>query len=330
MNNIITLSQGSGGAETAALINDVFMRYFHNDFNAPMNDAAVLETPGRIAFTSDSYIVRPLFFPGGDIGRLAVCGTVNDLLTAGAAPRYLSACFVLEEGLPLDDLRRICRSMAETAAEAGVSIVTGDTKVVEAAGEGGGVIINTAGIGTLRGEEVSFAAAQAGDVLIVTGTLGDHHACILGSRLGMQSEIKSDAAPLCGIVGALLAAGIPLHGMRDITRGGLATVCNELAGASHLRVEITQAAVPVSKEVEGFCALLGLDPLYMGNEGKMLITVPEQEAARALAVIRAEKYGGTAAVVGRLAEGTGAVLCTPLGARRILPPLRGEGLPRIC
>ena len=327
--DIIKLSHGSGGAETAALIREVFMKYFHNDINLSMNDSAVLDVSGRIAFTSDSYVVKPVFFQGGDIGRLAVCGTVNDLLTSGAEPLYISACFIIEEGFLISDLHKICRSMAEATDEAGVKIVTGDTKVIESS-EHGGLYINTSGIGKIHGKEVSFSDAGPGDAIIVTGNLGDHHACILGSRLNMQSSIKSDAAPLVNIISALIKSQIPLHGIRDITRGGLATVLNELAESCKMCAEIDESDIPVSKEVKGFCGILGLDPLYMGNEGKMVIVLPETDAGRALSIIRRQKYGESAAVIGRLTEGSGSVLRTRLGARRILPPLRGEGLPRIC
>lgn len=324
---IIRMAHGGGGVETSRLINDVFMRHFANPISAPMADAAILDVAGRVAFTTDTYVVRPLFFPGGDIGRLAVVGTVNDLLTAGATPLYLSAGFILEEGLELDALRAICASMAAAAREAGVCIVTGDTKVVEGSG---GVSINTSGIGRIAAEPVRFEDAEEGDVLLATGTLGDHHACILGQRMGLDNDIKSDAAPLTEIVSALTAAGVPLHGIRDITRGGLATILTEIASSTGLAPAIREDAIPVAANVRAFCRILGLDPLYMGNEGKALIVVPASHAEAALAAIRSAKYGENAALIGCLEAGDRPTLITRLAGRKLLPPARGEGLPRIC
>lgn len=323
----IHMAHGGGGVESCRLIEDVFMRHFANDINAPMADAAIVNVGGRLAFTTDSFVVRPLFFPGGDIGRLAVCGTVNDLLTTGAKPLYLSAAFILEEGLPLGDLERICASMAAAAAEAGVAIVTGDTKVVDGAG---GMSINTAGIGEIRGRPVCFADAREGDALLVTGTLGDHHACILGRRMSVENGMASDAAPLTAIVESLMKAEIPLHGMRDITRGGLATILAELSKACGLSPVIREEAIPIGEEVASFARILGLDPLYMGNEGKALLVVPHDSADDALERVRASRYGSEAAIIGRLGSGNRPILVTRFGGRRLLSPMRGEGLPRIC
>ncbi len=322
----ITIAHGSGGAATAKLIEEVFLPCFGVG-PGPLTDAAVLQISGRLAFTTDSFVVKPLFFPGGDIGRLAVCGTVNDLLTAGARPLYLSAGFILKEGLPIEDLRRVCRSMADAAREAGVRIVTGDTKVVEGRG---GLFINTAGVGSIRGPAVTFSDAVVGDAILVSGNLGDHHACILGCRLGLENKIRSDVAPLTEMIAALLAAEIPLHGMRDITRGGLATVLSEVAAAAGLAPFIREEELPVHQAVSGFAKVLGLDPLYMGNEGKMLMIVPDAYRHQALDIIRRAQYGAAAAAIGVLAEGMRPVLLTRLGGRRHLSPLRGEGLPRIC
>lgn len=323
----VTRAHGGGGEETARLIDEVFMAHFRNAWNAPMADAAVLNLSGRAAFTTDTFVVTPIFFPGGDIGRLSVCGTVNDLLTAGAEPKYLSVGFVLGEGLDLDDLRAVCRSLADAAAEAGVAVVTGDTKVVDGRGE---LFINTTGIGVVRGEPVSFADARAGDSILVTGTLGDHHACILGRRMSVENGVASDAAPLVDIVGSLISAGVPLRGMRDITRGGLATVLSEIAGATGLAPVVEESAIPVSPEVASFAKILGLDPLHMANEGKMLIVVPRECRDKALALIREARYGAAAAAIGVMEQGAWPQLLTRLGGRRILTPARGEQLPRIC
>lgn len=329
----ITASHGSGGTETANLIERVFAKHFSNPVLNQMEDSAVLDFNGQLALTTDSFVVDPIFFAGGDIGRLAVCGTVNDLLTAGAKPLYLTAGFILEEGLPLDELERIVSSMAGTAGEAGVAIVAGDTKVIGNSGSNkgnGGLYINTAGVGKVRKAAVRAHGIKPGDTLIVTGLLGEHHACILSHRLGIENEIKSDVAPLVGIVSSLIDADIELHTMRDITRGGLATVLNELMHASSCKAVIEEEALPVSAPVRGFAGLLGLEPLYMGNEGKMVIAVPSEQAEAALAVIKSAAYGADAAVIGHCMEGNGVELVTALGGRRAVMPLAGEGLPRIC
>lgn len=324
---VIRMAHGGGGAETAGLIRDVFMRHFANRFNAPMADAAIVEAQGGLAFTTDSFVVRPLFFPGGDIGRLAVCGTVNDLLTTGAKPRYLSAAFILEEGLAIADLDRICASMAAAAEEAGVCVVAGDTKVVEG---GGGMCVAVSGIGSVSGRPVRFEDAGEGDALLLTGTLGDHHACILGRRMLLDNDIASDVAPLNAVVEALVGAGVPIHGMRDVTRGGLATILAEIAAATGLAPIVREESIPVSDAVRAFSRILGLDPLYMGNEGKMLLAVPAARRDEALAVVRKARYAAKAAVIGHLGRGARPILVTLLGGEKILPPARGEGLPRIC
>ena len=323
----ISMMHGSGGEETSRLISEVFMSYFGNEHNASMEDAAILNCPEKIALTTDSFVVQPLFFAGGDIGRLSICGTVNDLLTTGAKPLYLTAGFILEEGLDSEILRGVCKSMALTADEAGVKIVAGDTKVVEGDGE---LYINTAGVGGFYSNPVRFSDARSGDAIIVTGTLGDHHACILSARMGIENNILSDNAPLGDIVNALQGAGITLHGMRDITRGGLATILTELNTATGLSAVVSEADLPISDEVAVFAKILGLDPLTMGNEGKLIIIVPEGECSRALEVIRKAPYGKNAACIGFLEDGGVPVIHTKLGGRRIITPLRGEGLPRIC
>lgn len=323
------MAHGSGGVATEELIRDVFAKHFKNNILGAMEDAAVLPAQeGKIALTTDSFVVDPVFFPGGDIGMLSVCGTVNDLLMSGAAPKYLTCGFILEESLEISDLERIVSSMAAAADRAGVKIVAGDTKVV---GGAGGVLINTTGVGFLpEGRTVSPKRCLEGDVLLVSGNLGDHHAAILSARMGIGNDIKSDAAPLNGPVGALFDAGVDVKAMRDITRGGLATILNEFASASSLGMEIFEESVPVSSEVRAFCGILGLDPLYMGNEGKLLAVVGEQDADRALHALRQTALGKSAAAIGRVTEKSGAVLLTKLGGRRALHVLYGEGLPRIC
>ncbi|MCL2772409.1 MAG: hydrogenase expression/formation protein HypE [Oscillospiraceae bacterium] len=329
----IKLSHGNGGAETSELIESIFMKYFQNEY-ARLEDAAVLplnlQSGQRLAFTTDSFVVNPLFFPGGNIGRLSVCGTVNDLLTTGGNPLYLSASFIIEENTDTDIIDAAARSMREAADEAGVLIVTGDTKVIENGNNnnGGGLYINTAGVGIAG--NASVYNIVAGDAILVSGNLGDHHACILSQRMGIQNNIQSDAAPITEIVNALVNSAIPVHCIRDVTRGGLATVLNEAANAAGLSAGIDENSLPVSDEVRGLCRILGLDPLYMGNEGKMMIVVPEQFADEALGIIIRSRYGENAALIGRFAEGNGVALNTKIGGKRKLPPLSGEGLPRIC
>ena len=318
----ITLSHGSGGTETSEIIK-LFQNHFRNQYTSS-EDAAVLPFGNAsLAFTTDSYVVEPLVFPGGDIGRLAVCGTVNDLLTTGGKPLYLSASFILEENLDTALLDLIAASMKTAADEAGIQIVTGDTKVIEG---NGGLYITTAGVGTVG----TVLAPAAGDSLLVSGNLGDHHACIMSERMGIKNNILSDVAPLTDMIENLCKSEIPVHGLRDITRGGIATILNEITATAGLRADIFENTLPVSSDVRGLCQILGLDPLYMGNEGKMLIIVPGAYEADALDVIKNSRYGENAAVIGRLSEGRGVVLNTKIGGQRLLPALSGEGLPRIC
>lgn len=325
----ITLAEGAGGVSTARLISEVFAKHFQNPILAGMEDAALLPaTGGRIALTTDSFVVTPLFFRGGDIGRLAVAGTVNDLLMRGATPRYLTAAFIIETDTDTETLDRIARSMAETAREAGVLIVAGDTKVVEGDGQ---VFINTTGVGFVpEGVEIGASHARAGDVVLLSGTLGDHHAALLSARMGIENAIESDAAPLTAMVQALLSAGIHLHAMRDVTRGGLGTVLTELAEASGVQIELEEEALPLTPAVKGFCGLLGLSPLYMGNEGKLIAILPAEEAERAIEIVRSSPYGAQACIIGTVDAGDGVILRTALGGRRKIGPLVGEGLPRIC
>lgn len=327
----IEMSHGSGGKATTELIGNVFARYFSNDILNRMEDAAILELESsRIAFTTDSFVVKPLFFKGGDIGKLSVCGTVNDLLMMGAVPKYLTCGFILEEGLELESLERIVCSMAKAAEEAGVLIAAGDTKVVEGSG---GIYINTSGIGELKkGTDISSSNVKPGDAVIVSGSLGNHHACILSGRMGINNEIQSDCAPLNDMVARLIASGVSVRTMRDITRGGLATVLNELAQSSSVSFDILEESLPVDETVRSFCGILGLDPLYMGNEGKMLCIVPEAEAQKALDIIKGSSYGENAALIGRsyARDRVGVVMTTRLGGKRVVDMLVGEGLPRIC
>lgn len=325
---MIRMAHGSGGRETERLVKDVFLKLFHNDALGRLEDAAVLELSGRTAFTTDSFVVTPLFFKGGDIGRLAVCGTVNDLLMMGAQPRYLSAGFIIEEGLEIETLAAVAESMARTAAEADVAIVAGDTKVIEGRG---GLYINTSGIGIIPdGRNIGAAHCAPGDAILVSGDLGDHHACILSARMNIENGIESDATPLNRPVNALLDSGANVKAMRDVTRGGLATILNELCAASSTGAELEEATLPVSAQTAAFCEILGLDPLYMGNEGKFAAIVKGEDAHKALNALRSTPEGRSAAIIGHITEGKGVTLQTKLGGRRRLGVLTGEGLPRIC
>ncbi|MBQ6811180.1 MAG: hydrogenase expression/formation protein HypE [Firmicutes bacterium] len=324
----ITMAHGSGGKSSAELMKEVFGKYFHNEILDKMEDAAVLEVNGKIAFSTDSFVVTPTVFRGGNIGKLAVCGTVNDLLMMGAKPLYLTSAYIMEEGLEVELLEKCVASMAETAAEAGVKIVAGDTKVVEG---NDGLIINTSGIGVIpEGRDISAANLKEGDVILVSGFLGDHHACILSHRMNLENNIESDCAPLNDIVDALFDNGIRVKTMRDITRGGLGTMLNELANTSQCSIEIEEKNIPVREEVKGFCGILGLDPLYMGNEGKMLAVVDGEDAEKALAVMSATNHGKDAVILGKVTAGSGVVMKTRLGGKRVVDMLYGEGLPRIC
>lgn len=329
----IRMEHGSGGSATGELIGQIFEEAFSNDVLSAMEDAAVVEGSAKIAVTTDSFVVTPLEFPGGDIGRLCVCGTVNDLLMRGAVPKYITCGFILQEGADIAQLKRIVASMAETAREAKVIVVAGDTKVVEG---NGGIFINTTGVGFVPEEvEISSGKSQPGDAILVSGNLGDHHAAILGSRMNIETSIESDNAPLNDIVEKLLAAGVQVHTLRDVTRGGLATVLKELAEASSLRFEIEEEKIPVHPQVKDFCGLLGLEPLYMGNEGKLVAIVAQEDAERALEIMRGAKYGENATIIGTVKEAEPEeegrlVLQTRIGGRRMLDILQGEGLPRIC
>ena len=329
----VTMAHGSGGASTTELIENIFAKHFKNEYLDQLEDSAVVPGHERLAVTTDSFVVTPYFFPGGDIGRLSVCGTVNDLLMSGAVPKYITCGCILEEGMDLDDLDKIIESMAKTAKEAGVVVVTGDTKVVEKRGDFGGIMINTSGVGFMPdGVSLSPAGCKDGDVIIVSGNLGDHHAAILSGRMNIKNNIVSDNAPLVEMSRGLIDEGVKVHAMRDVTRGGLGTVLHEFSGASDCEIHIYQDKLPVSNEVRDFCKMLGLDPVYMGNEGKMISVVSGEDADIALSIIRKSKYGENAAIIGEVkkADNSGVVLHTSIGGTRLIGPLYGEGLPRIC
>ena len=331
----ILLAHGSGGTMMRELIEDVFLAEFGDDALKRMDDAASLDFPsGRVAFSTDTYVVNPVFFPGGDIGRLAVCGTVNDVATSGAVPLFLSVGFVLEEGFLVADLERILISMRDSAVEAGVRIVTGDTKVVEK-GHGDGIFINTAGVGSLpEGVDLSGSYCRAGDAVVLSGTLGDHGIAVVSTREGLtfETDIRSDAAPLNRLVAAVLEAAPGVRCFRDPTRGGLASTLNELALASGVSITVEETDVPVRDQVRGASEMLGYDVFQVANEGKMVVVVPPEQAEAALLAMRTAPYGEDAAIIGSVSEDSpGKVYVhTSFGARRIMDMLVGEQLPRIC
>lgn len=324
----ITLAHGSGGKSTSELIDKVFAKHFSNPILNMMEDSAVVDGSSKIAVTTDSFVVTPVIFKGGDIGRLSVCGTVNDLLMRGAKPKYITSAFIIEEGADSDLLEQIVKSMAETAKEAGVTVICGDTKVIEGSG---GIYINTTGVGFVKeSTDIVSTNLRTGDAVIISGNTGDHHAAILSARMGIENNIKSDNAPLVEMVEKMLKAGIELHCMRDVTRGGLGTVLNELAKASHVNIEIQEENIPVDSEVKAFAKILGLDIMHMGNEGKLVAVVPEKDAQKAVEIIRKSKYGENAQIIGTVKNGEGVDLITPIGGKRRVNVLYGEGLPRIC
>jgi len=336
----IMMAHGSGGSMTKALIDEVFLPAFGQDASTQGDDSftAVLESaPAHLVLSTDTFVVTPRFFPGGDIGRLAVCGTVNDVATSGACVLYLSCGFVIEEGLPLDDLRAVVCSMAAAAREAGVAIVTGDTKVVERGGCDG-LYINTTGVGVIeRGTALSGRDCRPGDKVLLSGTLGDHGVAVMACRegLGLVTTVESDVAPLNGLVSAVLREAPHVRCFRDPTRGGLASTLNELAVQSAVAIEVEEALIPVKDQVRGCCDLLGLDVLQVANEGKMVCIVPEDEAGAALAAMRTSRYGENAAIIGEVLERPAAAMPpvtvrTELGTRRIMDMPVGEQLPRIC
>jgi len=334
-NDIITLAHGGGGLLSQQLVDEIFVPAFSNVYLAPLGDSAMVRA-GRetLAFTTDSFTVDPLFFPGGDIGRLAVCGTVNDLAVSGADPKFLSAGMIIEEGLPVSTLGRIVRSMKTAADQAGVSIVTGDTKVVEK-GKGDGIFINTSGVGIVRGGLVySTSNIAPGDRIIVNGPLGNHGMAVMTARegFGFSSTIDSDVAPLNGLIRAMQKTGADIHMMRDATRGGAATVLNEIASAAGVTIEVDEPAVPVSEPVRGACELLGFDPLYVANEGVIVVFAAPGHAGSLVEEMRRHPFGTQSAVIGTVKDRSGGmvVLRTTIGSSRILDMLTGEMLPRIC
>lgn len=332
----IDMAHGSGGRAMAQLIEELFAKHLGNEYLAQGDDGALLPHPGegRLVMATDSHVVSPLFFPGGDIGCLSVHGTINDVAVMGAEPLYLSAGFILEEGFKLADLARIVQSMAAAAREAGVPIVTGDTKVVER-GKGDGVFITTTGVGVVRpGNELSGRNALPGDAILVSGTLGDHGMAIMAEResLGFESPIVSDTAALHGLIAAMRASGAEIHVLRDPTRGGLATTLNEIARQSGVGMMLQEKNLPVKPEVEAACEFLGLDPLYVANEGKLVAICAAADAEKLLAVMRAHPLGGAAAMIGTVHEDAHhfVQMTTGFGGRRIVDWLSGEQLPRIC
>ena len=331
----VVMGHGGGGRLSADLLRKVFLPGFGNDVLNRLEDQATLAWGGgRLAFTTDAFVVNPIFFPGGDIGTLAVNGTVNDLAVGGARPLYLSAAFILEEGLPIADLERIVASMRDACRAAGVTLVTGDTKVVDA-GKGDQVFITTAGIGVVPdGVRLSIAAAKPGDRIVLSGTIGDHGMAILSRREGieLESPLESDTAPLADLTQAMLRACPGIRLMRDPTRGGLASTLSELAKASEVGVRVEEARIPLKPEVRGACELLGLDPVYVANEGKLVAVVPPGDAEALVAAMRAHPRGRDAALIGEVvADGPGLVrMKSRAGGERVVTPLAGEPLPRIC
>lgn len=333
----VDLTHGSGGRAMAQLIEQLFARHFDNEFLSQGNDGAVLPPPtfpGQLVMATDAHVVSPLFFPGGDIGCLSVHGTINDVAVMGARPLWLAASFILEEGFPLADLDRIVASMAQASREAGVPVVTGDTKVVEA-GKADGVFISTTGVGVLpAGRQLGGDRARPGDAILLSGSIGDHGMAIMAVResLGFASAIQSDTAALHGLIDAMLATGADIRCLRDPTRGGLATTANEIARQSGVGMMLHEAAIPVNAEVAAACEFLGLDPLYVANEGKLIAVVAAADAERVLAAMRAHPLGARAARIGEvIADDHHFVqMTTGLGGRRIVDWLTGDQLPRIC
>jgi len=331
----VEMVHGSGGRAMAQLVRELFVAAFDNDILRQLNDqACFVLPPGRAVMATDSHVVSPLFFPGGDIGCLSVHGSINDVAMAGARPAYLAASFILEEGFALADLKRIVDSMARAAGDARVPIVTGDTKVVER-GKGDGVFITTTAVGVVHdGIDVSGANARPGDAILVSGSMGDHGVAVMSTRvdLGFQTAIVSDTAALHELVAAMLAAVPGIHAMRDPTRGGLATTLNEIATQSDVGMMLDESSIPIAPQVEAACEFLGLDPLYVANEGKLVAICPAEDAARLLGAMRAHPLGASASIIGRVVEDRNhfVQMKTRLGGRRIVDWLTGEQLPRIC
>jgi len=334
MSEKILLAHGSGSRLSHDLVEKILAPPLSNPILSRMDDSAVFELSGKVAFTTDSYVVSPIFFPGGDIGRLAVCGTVNDLSMSGARPLYISLALIIEEGLEIEELRRVIESVRETAEEAGVIIVTGDTKVVDR-GKADRLFINTAGIGLIEGEtDISGSNARPGDRIILSGGIGEHGMAVMSKREGLQFNlpVTSDCAPLNHLAAAMLAASRRIHSMRDPTRGGLASTLNEVARQSGVGITIEEAKIPIHDGVRGACELLGLDPLYIANEGKLVAVIDPIDADKVLAAMKKNKYGVQSAIIGEVtAEHKGRVVMkTSIGSSRIVDMPAGEILPRIC
>ncbi|NPA33239.1 MAG: hydrogenase expression/formation protein HypE [Aquificae bacterium] len=329
----ILLAHGSGGEETHRLIKEVFLRYFSNEYLNELEDSARLPSPRRLAYTTDAFTVSPIFFPGGDIGKLAVAGTVNDLAVSGAKPLYIALSFIIEEGLSVDELERVVRSASEEAKRSGVLVVAGDTKVVPK-GQADKLYIGASGIGEVVYEGLSSRNLSEGDVIIVSGSVGEHGACILALREGLDFELPlvSDCRSLWGMIERLISSGVQLKAMRDATRGGLSGVLNEWATASGVDIELEEESIPVKDAVRGLCELLGFEPLHLASEGVAVIAVSPEDAERALGILRETPEGAEARIIGRvIGKGEGRVLLrTPYGVSRILEPPSGELLPRIC
>lgn len=334
-NTHIVLGHGSGGKLSADLMKNIFLPAFGNPTLDALNDQAALDLDsGRVAFSTDSFVIKPLFFPGGNIGELAVYGTVNDLAVGGAKPKYLSAAFILEEGLSIETLRDVVNAMADAARRVGVTIVTGDTKVVEK-GSGDQIFINTSGIGVIpKGVSLSAANVKPGDRLLLSGPLGDHGITVLAQREGLEldGDLRSDAAPLHELCAALLQAAPGIRCMRDLTRGGLSSALNEISNSASVGMEIQERSIPVQDSVRGACELFGLDPLYVANEGKLIAIVPEAEAPSALAAMQALPVAASAREIGVVTETHPGLVTmrTDLGTMRVVDMLAGDQLPRIC
>jgi hydrogenase expression/formation protein HypE len=329
------MAHGGGGTLMHQLLNDIFGNAFSNPILDTHHDSAQFTVPpGRLAMTTDSYVVRPIFFPGGDIGSMAIHGTVNDLAMSGARPLFLTSAFIIEEGLPMDTLWRVVCSMRDAAKKCGVQIVTGDTKVVDK-GKGDGLYINTAGLGVIEHSQVILpASVRSGDAVLLSGDLGRHGMAIMAVREGLkfESAIESDSAPVAEPVLALLKAGIEVHCLRDLTRGGLASALNEIAGDAGVKITVEQKAIPVREDVHAACEMLGLDPLQVANEGRFIAFVAAQDAARALQIVRQHAVSANASLIGRVIEKSAPLvtLKSSIGAGRILDMPSGEQLPRIC
>lgn len=332
MDEIITLDYGSGGKKTSRLIENRIVPAFSNAALNALGDGAILDGAEKLVFSTDSFVVDPVFFPGGNIGKLSVCGTVNDIAMCGGVPKFLSCSFIIEEGLPVSELEKIIASIGETCKKAGVSVVTGDTKVVER-GRGDKIYINTAGIGFLKYPDLSPKNIRAGDAVIVSGTVGDHGTAVMLARNGMmQGSLCSDCAPLNTLAEAILSTGAAVRVLRDPTRGGVATTLNEFTEGSPFSIELSEELIPVRGDVRAACELLGLDPMYCANEGKLLCIVAAEDAEKVLEAMRETDEGRNAAVIGTVTESYAGrvIMKTELGGRRILQKLTGAQLPRIC